>query len=95
MHVCNGCLGVGLGGVENVRCSSVCAKLSVHWHVQISNLAVGTKDFSQMVLIDIFGEFFDNNLRASHRAWTPAATVAAAFAPVSTISPRTATLGAG
>jgi hypothetical protein len=36
--------------------------LSVHWHVQISDLTVGAKDFSKMIFSDIFGELLDDDL---------------------------------
>ena len=36
--------------------------LSVHWHVQISNLTVGAKDFSKVIFSDIFGELLDDDL---------------------------------
>lgn len=81
--------------------------LSIHWHVQVANLAIDSKDFSQMLFIDIFRELLNDNLQhvsdilramirarlcASDRAWAPSATGAATLAPVSAIPARAAAL---
>ena len=36
--------------------------LSVHGEVDITNGAVGAKDLAEMVFVDVFGEFFNNDL---------------------------------
>ena len=74
----NSCFCVGLVCVENVCGSSIgvdcdvrtkCVQLreilrtlSVHGHVQISNWAVSSEDFPEMVFIDIFGELLNDDL---------------------------------
>lgn len=37
--------------------------LSVHWHVQISNLTIDAEDVAEVVFIDVFGEFLYNDLQ--------------------------------
>ena len=36
--------------------------LSVHWHVQVSNLTVGAKYFSKVISSDILRELLDDDL---------------------------------
>lgn len=36
--------------------------MSVHWHVQISNLAIGAKYFSKVIFTDIFCELLNDDL---------------------------------
>jgi hypothetical protein len=78
VHVRNGRCGVSLVHKKNVCGSAigvdydirtrfkelkeVLRTLSVHRHVQISNWAICSKYFSEMVLIDVFGKLLDDDL---------------------------------
>lgn len=65
MHVGYRSFGVLLVYVEDVRCTAVRVELSVHWEIEISDGAVMTKDFAQVILIDVLGQLLDDNLGAT------------------------------
>jgi len=37
--------------------------LSVHWQIEVLNLAILAKDLAQVVFVDVLCEALDNNLR--------------------------------
>jgi len=58
----NGGFCVDFVGVEDVCCSAVMSKVSVHWHIQISDLAIVAEDLAEMLLVDVLGEFLNDDL---------------------------------
>jgi len=36
--------------------------VSVHWHIQISDLAIVAEDLAEVLLVDILGEFLNDDL---------------------------------
>lgn len=45
----------------NLRGSTLA--LLIHWQFDILDRAVNTKDLVKVIVIDIFGQFFDNDLQ--------------------------------
>lgn len=73
----NGGFCVDFVGVEDVCCSAVMSNcdvsnrnisragwhtVSVHWHIQISDLAIVAEDLAEMLLVDVLGEFLNDDL---------------------------------
>lgn len=100
----DGTLSVRLVDVEDVGCATIRAKLPIHRQVEVPDGTVMTEDLTQVVLSNIFGELFNDNLCASEvRAYAPLrggrgeaagarfgarATPVSAFTSIPAIAPR-------
>jgi len=62
MHVSDGSGSAGGRLVDDIANASVCVKVAVHGKVNFDYGTVMRKDFLNVFLFDIFGEFFDDNL---------------------------------
>jgi hypothetical protein len=47
---------------SNQTCRRIIRTVLVYWHVYVHDLAVGAKNVAQMVLVDVLGEFLDDDL---------------------------------
>jgi len=65
VHVCDCALGRSRVLEQNVGRAAVRHELPVHGHVDVSNATVGAEDFAQVCLVDVFGEFFDDDFGAA------------------------------
>lgn len=62
MHVCDGGLSRRSRGVEDVGCAAVRVEVAIYRHVEVGDVAVGTEDLLEVSELNIFCEFFDDNL---------------------------------
>jgi hypothetical protein len=37
--------------------------LTIHWHIQFTNLTIRAENFPHMSFVDILGKLFDDNLK--------------------------------
>jgi len=68
VHVRNGSFCISLMGVQDVGTAAVEASMFANGKIHILDLAVLTKDLTQVVLVHVLGEFLNDNLGASGRA---------------------------